>query len=93
MLTYEISFMFCKRLFKCIFFFLWLGFVVQLVNAQAHALFQCVLLISVWIFCFWYWTHWCTTFTAAVGGFLVLDPPASEVNINKFVCLFQDEGS
>ena len=60
--------------------FFGLGFVVvQLVNARA--LFQCVLLVFVGIFSFWFWAHWRTAFTAAVRGFWVLDPAASEVNI------------
>ena len=57
-----------------------LGFVVvQLVNA--HALYQCVLLLFFGIFNFWFRALWRTAFTAAVRGLRVLDPAASEVNI------------
>ena len=67
-------------MFKTFMSLFGLGFiVVQLVNARA--LFQCVLLVFVGIFCFWFWAHWRTAFTAAARGFSVLDPAASEVNI------------
>ena len=67
-----------------------LGFVVvQLVNART--LFQCVLLVFVGIFSFWFWVHWRVLDPAAFLGFAenrkkllliwVLDPMASEVNI------------